>query len=578
MKKVFKKVVSLTLALVLVACGITYTKDVEAATGIDDWKANAITVPAEGKLVGAGYIDVEFDNSMEGYTYTVYLDGKPMYWIGDDIVRTDIGEQVTNEAKTKSFTSEVEGKTEVYTTTVSKHELTVKASDGENEYVSEPRTFYVSKKGMALGGDMSDKVSLKKLNCSWYYNWATEAFNNSIDEDVAHIPMMWGNGDDVKESMENLDTTANYILGFNEPDIESQANMFFFDGIDTWKEYISPLNMRKVSPAPASPGGDSGWLNQFMNGDYKCKNPFDETQWAEYSKYSGSKVAEATKTWVDGIGEDVDAVVLHYYRTQINLDGLLEAVNTLWEIYHKPIWVTELSIFGAKGGSNDYSYELPEKRAAMAEFVKGIVENLDDIPYVERYCWFAYDIDSTNDIDAFDGSGATAMFEYASGAYTELGRLYSSIGNPEGYVGETISDDEMFVYVPPETSVPETTAEPTTVAPTEKTTDVSIKQTTTQEQKTTTKKLGRTTVKSASKKKVSKKVKITFKKVTGAKKYQVQISKTKKFKKILVKKTVKKVDVTISSKKIKNIKKLYVRVKAVGAEKWSKVKRIKIKK
>ena len=94
----------------------------------------------------------------------------------------------------------------------------------------------------------------------------------------------------------------------------------------------------------------------------------------------------------------------------------------------------------------------------------------------------------------------------------------------------------------------------------------------------TTKELAKTKVTAASKKKATKKVKITFKRVTGAKKYQVQISKTKKFKKVLVKKTVKKVKVTISSKKIKNKKKLYVRVKAVGAKKWSKAKKIKIKK
>ena len=61
-------------------------------------------------------------------------------------------------------------------------------------------------------------------------------------------------------------------------------------------------------------------------------------------------------------------------------------------------------------------------------------------PHVERYCWFPYDIDSTNDIDSFNGSGGTAMFDYSSGAYTELGRMYSSKGNPEGYNAQTISE------------------------------------------------------------------------------------------------------------------------------------------
>ena len=67
-------------------------------------------------------------------------------------------------------------------------------------------------------------------------------------------------------------------------------------------------------------------------------------------------------------------------------------------------------------------------------------------------------------------------------------------------------------------------------------------------------------------------------KVKGAKKYDIQVSTSKKFKKVLYKKTVKKTKVTLSSKKLKGKKKLYVRVKAVGAKKWSNPVKITIKK
>ncbi len=579
MKKGISILLTMVMALSMAFTGNVSVEDVQAQES--DWQANVITVPAEGALIGAGYIDVEFDNSMEGYTYTVYLDGEPMYWIGDDIVKTEIGEEITADAVIKTFTSEDEGKTEVYTTTVSKHELTVKASDGINEFVSDVRTFYVSKKGLALGGDMSDKVSLKKLNCSWYYNWATEAFNNSVDDGVAHVPMMWGDGEDSKEGILNMTSSSNYILGFNEPDIGTQANMSFFDSVDVWKEYISPLNMRKVSPAPAAPGGDSAWLRRFMNGDYICQSPLTG-EWGLYTDY----LDDATKTWVSGVGDDIDAVVLHYYRSEINFEGLLEAIETLWETYHKPIWVTELSVFGMKGTSADYSYEIYERRVEMTEFVQKIVENLDDIPYVERYCWFSYDIDSTNEIDLWDGSGATAMFEYASGAYTELGRLYSSIGNPEGYVAEVITDDEMYddgleeVITPgagtEETTAPNSTAGQTTSAPSSEETKITAP--------------GKVSIqKIATKKKSAKKLKVTVKKVSGVNGYQVAVYKTKKNaknnKKAIVKKLVTKRKMTITSKKLKNKKKLFVRVRAYTLNdnrnkvygKWSKVKRVKIK-
>lgn len=91
------------------------------------------------------------------------------------------------------------------------------------------------------------------------------------------------------------------------------------------------------------------------------------------------------------------------------------------------------------------------------------------------------------------------------------------------------------------------------------------------------------------KKKSAKKVKLTLKKISGAKGYQVAIYKTrknaKKNKKALVKKIVKKTKVTIKSKKLKNKKKLFARARAYKLNgkikvygKWSGIKRIKVKK
>lgn len=577
---IIKKVVSLCMVFALAVSGLGFTKTTNAGESeIDSWKSNAVIAPAEGKLVGAGYIPVEFNNTMEGYTYKVLLDGEPMYWNGDDIVKTDIGEKVTGEDVIKSFSYGDEGKTEVYTTDISKHVITIVASDGNNEYTSDPRTFYVSKKGIALGSDMTDKIKMKDLNVSWYYNWATDPINSEVDENVDHVPMMWGGGDDNIEAMQSFNTDSNYILGFNEPDIKSQANMNFWDATEVWNNYISPLeNIRKISPAPALPNGTSPWLKKFMYGDYICLNTFlNDGSWGLYKDYED----EASKKWVEGVNDDVDAVVLHYYQGKIDFNGLVNAVENLWNEYHKPVWVTEVSVAGMKGKENDFSYEIPEKRAEMAEFVTKMCNALDDIPYVERYCWFSYNIQSANEIDGITGSGATAMFDYETGNYTELGRTYSSLGNPQGYEANTITDDMMYVYVPPVTTTSEpTTAQPTTVAPTTTnavaTSQVETKVTT---ETTADKKnaLGRTSIKKL--KNVKKKsVKISLKKVAGATKYEVQYSLKKNFKKVS-KKILKKPSFKIT--KLKKGKKYYFRARAINGNlygKWSKIKQIKIKK
>ena len=155
----------------------------------------------------------------------------------------------------------------------------------------------------------------------------------------------------------------------------------------------------------------------------------------------------------------------------------------------------------------------------------------------------------------------------------------------------TVAPTEAPTVAPTEAPTVAPTEAPTeapTVVPTDKPTVVPTnKPTVKPTQQATTKKVTvkRVKVKSASKKKVSAKVKISLKKVKGAKKYKVQVSTSKKFKKVLVKKTVKKAKFTIKSRKLKNKKKLYVRAKAVKVVnkkvytgKWSKAKRVKIKK
>jgi hypothetical protein len=125
---------------------------------------------------------------------------------------------------------------------------------------------------------------------------------------------------------------------------------------------------------------------------------------------------------------------------------------------------------------------------------------------------------------------------------------------------------------------PETKEKPTNVQPVTKAPET-----------TKAPKLKKATIKKVyTKKKASKKLKVQIKKFAGAKTYKVQVSKKNSFKKknILFSKYTKKVTKTFTSKKFKNKKKLYVRVmaykyvgkKKVAISKWSKAKKVKIKK
>lgn len=118
----------------------------EESSTISSWKEEAVITPTEGKLVGAGYINVKVNTSVtDAESYNIVFDGK---------------KAVELEAN-----GENEQMAEVYTTSIAKHTLKVEAVLASGETVeSNERNFFVSKKGIALGEDMSKTVELKKMN------------------------------------------------------------------------------------------------------------------------------------------------------------------------------------------------------------------------------------------------------------------------------------------------------------------------------------------------------------------------------------------------------------------------------
>ena len=509
-----KRIVSILMAFVMVVA-LNVGVNIQTNADSNSWQAGAITAPANGKLIGAGYIDIKVDTSLAGATkFDVYFDGEL--------------------SKTLQPGAGVQ-KCEVYTTKVSAHTAYVIATLSDNSTVqSQTVTFYVSKKGLAMGGDMSETVEMKKMNISWYYNWAIAPFNSIVDDGVDQVPMLWGIGEDNLAELKNLTDDSNYILGYNEPDIASQANMSAQEGADNW-HYIKDTGKRTVSPAASNPNGPSSWLSSFLE------------------------------------MEDCDAVALHCYGGIIDVNRLTRAVDAMWETYHKPIWVTEVSIMGKKGTISDHSYENEEARAQIEEYVQKMAEEMDKRDYVERYAWFPYNINSANDIDGNDGCGATAMFDYETGKFTELGFIYARVGNPAGYQTTPLSEDDRYIYVEPEET---TTEAPTTTAAEIPTTTQApaIEPATTAAQ---VKKPAKVTLQGAKKKKKS--VTLTWKKATNAKTYQVQCAQNKKFTKKVVTKTTSKVKYTV--KKLIKKKTYYFRVRGVNGKTmgtWSNVKRVKI--
>lgn len=525
-----KKIISILLTMALFVSLITVSNE-SAKADETDWQQNAVVSPEDGTLVGAGYINIDVNTSLENaIEYEVFFDGKNECQLVDGtsaVMAFEAKEDVKEE------------RCEVYTTEVSAHTVYVVATLSDGSVItSDTLTFYVSKKGVAIGADMSSTVNLNDMNCSWYYNWAPIQYNSVVDNfgKIPVAPMIWGK--DVMEQIPDITSKDSYILGFNEPDHPEQSNLSADEAVELW-EAITATGRRTVAPAVAS---STAWLDSFISAvdaddNLRC-----------------------------------DAIPMHFYTAfpASQVQECLKQIDNLYARYNRPIWLTEVSVWGQHPVLSNNSYENLEARKNVEEFMKELVEGLEARPYVERYSWFPYNINSDNEIDGAAYSGASALFDYDTGAITELGELYASLGNPEGYQVAEITNK----YVEPAetTTVASTTKAQTTQAPTTK--QATTKASVLKPAKVSVKKVVNVKKKS---------IKISWKKAKNAKKYQIQYSLDKKFRKAkkYKTKTISTKKLTYTVKKLTAKKKYYFRVRGINGKvygAWSKIKSVKVKK
>ena len=174
------------------------------------------------------------------------------------------------------------------------------------------------------------------------------------------------------------------VLGFNEPDAGT-ALFSPADAAEAWPSFVA-TGLRVGSPAPANtkliPGD---WFYDFMN----------------LTKAQGSRV---------------DFIALHYHATEFDdIDAAVANfkayVQSVRDVYRLSIWVTEFALVSYRA---DPSF--PDE-ATQGRFLTAACRMLDDLPYVEKYAWFAGPRTET--------PLATDLFD-SQGNITPLGSLYKA--------------------------------------------------------------------------------------------------------------------------------------------------------
>lgn len=385
-----KRFTTVVLSIALFVSGLTiFPVKASEKLGPDAWKADAIVAPVNGKLIGAGHIDVKWNNSLEdAKKYNVYVDSKLI--------------------KAVNASSAAVMSVDFYTVKVSAHTAYIIAEQNNGTKVQTPTVkFYVTKKGICVNDkDMGVAVDPANLNVGWYYNWGTKSFKetsfkNTKFYDLEFVPMFHH---DPKEPYGDAfarfkQQGYKYLLGFNEPDLRWEANIASDVAVRRWMNDYMPNrgSMLLGSPAVAVFPQWSDWWSDYW--DMLPSNAKSTTNFIALHSYQESY--EGRKT------------ALQY----------LAKVDECYNKYRKPIWITEFAMW--KFDKNDKS-----GCAKTQEFLKIVLKGLNERSYVERFSWFTPNYAET-------AASSSSLFDYKTGNITTIGKMYAQIGNPSGYPAKT---------------------------------------------------------------------------------------------------------------------------------------------
>ncbi|MBN2806380.1 MAG: carbohydrate-binding protein [Prolixibacteraceae bacterium] len=251
--------------------------------------------------------------------------------------------------------------------------------------------FRSEKRGIAFGYHHEADLQTVSKSLSWWYNWATEP-DNSVREtyenyNMDFVPMLWNERTDtarLKVFLKNH-PQVKYILGFNEPNFRTQANMTPAKAAASWpriEELADEFGLKIVAPA--------------VNYCDQCVD------------IPGTNSDSSPYAWLDAFFEEcpdcrVDYIAVHNYMCyasalQSNIEGYLK--------YGKKIWLTEFACW-------DQATITPDMQKS---YVLGAIDYLENDTNIFRYSWFTG-----------DRSGKWPFLDiYGSvpGTLTELGNLY----------------------------------------------------------------------------------------------------------------------------------------------------------
>jgi hypothetical protein len=270
---------------------------------------------------------------------------------------------------------------------------------------------------LTQGASDSNLPKLLALKPYWFYSWSPSVPDavRQATAGIEFLPMVWGaySMGDHDSTLAELATDARIkrLLGFNEPDKSSQANLNVSDAVTYWEriESIMPQNVSLVSPACSDPDGE--WMQEFMS----------NTARSALSRQQGRC----------GVGnsasQTIDYVAVHWYGSP-DVETFQSAMQMYYSLYNRTLMITEFAVadwMAETVQDNRYS------REGVLEFMKAALPWLEAQSWIAAYSWFPYEIT--------DPVGTSSSLFDRNGNLTRLGSYYKSVTNENPAGNQSIS-------------------------------------------------------------------------------------------------------------------------------------------
>ena len=227
-----------------------------------------------------------------------------------------------------------------------------------------------------------------RFGTSWSYNWGRDPGLNPPASFV-FTPMQygrwWPDFNTLPDNYSAWHTTTRplHILGYNEPEQESQGNTPVEEGVALWPK-LEQTDLPLVSPAPVNPF--TTWIDTFFS-------------------------------QINAQGLRVDFTAIHWYANP-DASGLVSRLQSVYNTYGRPVWLTEFS-------NVDWGNTATWTDEDCYRFLMEFTWRAEDLIWLKRYSLFPFSGDLA--ANPWDRNGDRSNFFLSDGStLTPFGEYYAA--------------------------------------------------------------------------------------------------------------------------------------------------------